>query len=574
MFFEKRKELIMRKQILQYNNFYIGLFLALILGVHSNNYVLSQEVVNFPLNQESFWYNENYSAYYVSSGFNSPDGVEVKWQNAEWVKCVRTGKTWDCDQPLMTDPSYPPYAPTQGDANNVYIYIHGNDVIRLDSVFDYKNQLTLEICGELYIANIEIDVPVPFVEMEAIVNNLDSTVNLSGSYTSFTSLSDFDEKEVGFSIVPAQGYYEIYSPVHFLPLEGFDFDYNENTSINNDGDSIYHAIFNLNSVGQWRDSNGDLQVFNPDLAYNVVAYAVNDAGYGFSNLDSIIFSETTKSSETFADLKEEVIEDEEDNMNIFNGFRLWICENGLLELGAISVKNNAEFHVDGTFIVTEAIIEAGNNYCFTGTGIIADSYEYLEHPDVNELPFPGDGLANNCPGFDGVPLPVELMSFSYKSSPEFLELEWVTATEINNDFFTIERSSDLYAWEIVGYVQGVGTTSEMQHYSYRDHSPREGISYYRLKQTDFDGKFEYFDPLSVIYMPGADGLDFRVARHPDQWTIFVPGEGAYHIEMYDLTGRKIYSDMVVNNITIPAPGQTVVVRVFNDRNHSASRVVM
>ncbi|RYM33477.1 T9SS type A sorting domain-containing protein [Brumimicrobium glaciale] len=96
-------------------------------------------------------------------------------------------------------------------------------------------------------------------------------------------------------------------------------------------------------------------------------------------------------------------------------------------------------------------------------------------------------------------LPIELISFSaqadeYKS---VVNLNWVTASETNNDFFTIERSSNGLNWETLSNIDGAGNSSSKSIYSYLDKNPFYGVSYYRLKQTDFDGLFEYFPVKSV-----------------------------------------------------------------------------
>ncbi len=91
------------------------------------------------------------------------------------------------------------------------------------------------------------------------------------------------------------------------------------------------------------------------------------------------------------------------------------------------------------------------------------------------------------------PLPVELISFEANPVNEKVILNWSTASELNNDFFTVERSVDLENFEEVVRVDGNGTTSQLTRYVAVDDKPYGGVSYYRLKQTDFDGKFEYFD---------------------------------------------------------------------------------
>ena len=88
-------------------------------------------------------------------------------------------------------------------------------------------------------------------------------------------------------------------------------------------------------------------------------------------------------------------------------------------------------------------------------------------------------------------LPVELLSFEGFSQKNSIFLDWSTATEINNDGFYIERSSDIENWEDIDFINGNGTSLEKQFYQYEDQSPLFGANYYRLKQMDFDGKYEY-----------------------------------------------------------------------------------
>lgn len=83
------------------------------------------------------------------------------------------------------------------------------------------------------------------------------------------------------------------------------------------------------------------------------------------------------------------------------------------------------------------------------------------------------------------------------------------ASEINNNFFTIERSVDAINWVNIGQINGAGNSNTLNHYYWIDSKPLQGTSYYRLKQTDYDGKFKYYDPKSancdflygVIYTP-------------------------------------------------------------------------
>jgi hypothetical protein len=89
-------------------------------------------------------------------------------------------------------------------------------------------------------------------------------------------------------------------------------------------------------------------------------------------------------------------------------------------------------------------------------------------------------------------LPIELLSFTSSCDNEMgIVLEWLTATELNNDFFTIERSIDAINFESIGEVQGQGNSAYQHTYYFRDMISNGGITYYRLKQTDFNGAFTY-----------------------------------------------------------------------------------
>lgn len=89
------------------------------------------------------------------------------------------------------------------------------------------------------------------------------------------------------------------------------------------------------------------------------------------------------------------------------------------------------------------------------------------------------------------PLPIELVSFSAEAQQADVKLQWTTASELNNDFFTIQRSQDAENWEDIIDVKGAGNSNERIEYEIIDGLPYSGVSYYRLKQTDFDKKYSY-----------------------------------------------------------------------------------
>ena len=102
------------------------------------------------------------------------------------------------------------------------------------------------------------------------------------------------------------------------------------------------------------------------------------------------------------------------------------------------------------------------------------------------------------------PLPVELVSFNVMIVKDIVELNWTTATEVNNYGFEIERASvdtqDTVSpqWENIGFVQGSGTSYSPKFYEFVDNTPPFGKLKYRLRQIDLDGKFEYYNIIAQV----------------------------------------------------------------------------
>ena len=89
----------------------------------------------------------------------------------------------------------------------------------------------------------------------------------------------------------------------------------------------------------------------------------------------------------------------------------------------------------------------------------------------------------------GTPLPIELISFNADCHNNTVLLSWATASEINNAYFTIQRSMDGITFSDLVFINGKGNSNTLSNYSYLDKNPLNGLTYYRLKQTDFNGDF-------------------------------------------------------------------------------------
>ena len=149
------------------------------------------------------------------------------------------------------------------------------------------------------------------------------------------------------------------------------------------------------------------------------------------------------------------------------------------------------------------------------------------------------------------PLPIELVFFKASVSDNHVKLDWETASESNNDFFTIERSSDLEVFEQVLTKKGQGNSNEVNNYSAIDRSPYLGRSYYRLKQTDYDGKFTYSDVVRVDVEPGA--LSMKVYANPvkdKSVTVEIHGLAKYQevpAGIYNAQGQLVYEVTLMAN---------------------------
>tara|TARA_B100000809_G_C15139852_1_gene532593 strand:- start:5504 stop:7291 length:1788 start_codon:yes stop_codon:yes gene_type:complete len=146
--------------------------------------------------------------------------------------------------------------------------------------------------------------------------------------------------------------------------------------------------------------------------------------------------------------------------------------------------------------------------------------------------------------FNASPLPVDLIDFSVQIVEANVEVLWSTATEINNNFFTIEKSTDAINFEFVGEVTGAGNSNSLQEYTYIDDNLLEGVSYYRLKQTDFDDEFKYFSPKTINSKSSGEGLKIRgVTPNPFsiQFTLSIESENAGIAEftMFNINGTIV-----------------------------------
>ena len=142
-------------------------------------------------------------------------------------------------------------------------------------------------------------------------------------------------------------------------------------------------------------------------------------------------------------------------------------------------------------------------------------------------------------------LPVELLDFtaSIQEVQGQVLLQWRTATEINNDFFIVEKSLDGLSWAALGSLPGHVTSASILSYEFRDPRPERGWVYYRLRQIDLDAR-EQYSPVVRVYVPyGEENFSLNVFPNPAHHQIQIEGQlsGIHTMMVYDAWGRLIRS---------------------------------
>jgi hypothetical protein len=145
-------------------------------------------------------------------------------------------------------------------------------------------------------------------------------------------------------------------------------------------------------------------------------------------------------------------------------------------------------------------------------------------------------------------LPIKLVFFEASiTAVNTVKLDWQTASEINNDFFSIERSIDALDWETIERIEGAGNSFNLSNYALFDNRPFLGVSYYRLKQTDFDGQFEY----SKIRAVTIQNLQILIYPNPATNQVTIDGNSLElgDITIYNILGEELTSFRLSSQIT-------------------------
>jgi hypothetical protein len=146
----------------------------------------------------------------------------------------------------------------------------------------------------------------------------------------------------------------------------------------------------------------------------------------------------------------------------------------------------------------------------------------------------------------GQTLPISLISFTFEKAENAIVFNWQTASETNNDYFTLERSLDAVHFQTIGIVRGAGNSNIIKDYQFIDNGIEiNQIYYYRLKQTDYDGKFSY--SRVIIVNPNVSETQL-LKNYIANGNLIIDIQSAYdqnmQIDLFDISGKLIQSNRI------------------------------
>ena len=314
----------------------------------------------------------------------------------------------------------------------------------------------------------------------------------------------------------------------------------------------------ISSIGEITTSSKGVRVINGLLTnhgiFNIKSLEVKPAGVvtlsGKSTFDNKFFIEgicNLDSNLTITDANLELKAGGIMNFNTGSNLNLL---NGNISNNGLTAFNIACVHVyNGSWSnnVTGALTGVGFANLLSGgitnNGAWSVNVEWCATSSGTGLPIPQNCTANPC----SILLPTALVSFDVVVNWTTATLNWTTASEINNDFFTVERSIDGSNFEEIIWIQGAGNSNHTLHYEAIDNNQMNGLVYYRLKQTDFDGEFRY----SEIILVEMNTIVSSTSVFPNPFkegVLNISGISSEDEEMtlvfYNQLGDKIYSTLI------------------------------
>lgn len=257
-----------------------------------------------------------------------------------------------------------------------------------------------------------------------------------------------------------------------------------------------------------------------------------------------------------------------------NGSIVYIETGGkLIVLGNLTNKNNSnDISIDGYLTIIGTLSNGTNSDIFGNGNITASSYS----GSCCIMGYPPSSLSGGTIIQDSILLPISLFKFEANYDKDKVHLYWLTASEVNNAYFTIEKSDNLTKWIITNKIAGAGNSNQLLEYNCIDDYDYL-FDYYRLKQTDYDGKFTYSN---TIYVKKENSNDLSilldVVKLGSDVELIIDGvSGHMSIELINTYGQPYCQKSVdcIDNVhscvvkcVKPAiPGTYFIVLKINDR---------
>lgn len=200
---------------------------------------------------------------------------------------------------------------------------------------------------------------------------------------------------------------------------------------------------------------------------------------------------------------------------------------GIADCNSYPLPQDCSYSISATEQANVAGVAASEVYIL----LVTNFASVVQSISLTEAP--GMTATTNC----AIVLGVDFAQLSGKRIAEGVQLSWLTTSELNNDYFAVERSTDGIVWTAFDVVNGAGTTSELQSYSSIDRNAGTGINYYRVKQFDFNGKIQFSDVITV-----SNDVNVTLFPNPADNLVQVASSDFFNtITISDLRGNVVYT---------------------------------
>ncbi|MEP0365635.1 MAG: T9SS type A sorting domain-containing protein [Cyclobacteriaceae bacterium] len=255
------------------------------------------------------------------------------------------------------------------------------------------------------------------------------------------------------------------------------------------------------------------------------------------------------------------------DVSVFSAGSAYVAEGGTFQINGDYDNGGLVFSgdtgVDGNMTVTGTFTNNSTGSVDVGDNATMQFGDFQDNGGTLSAPEGEEGCENGgCCGGGCASLPIQLLSFSATEWNGNALLEWKTGSEIDNDHFEIQKATfSNPTFSTIGMIEGNGTTTDTQHYSFVDEDFRED-SYYRLVQYDFDGQNENFKMKTLIKSLSANELeDIHIYPNPSPGNITISGAAFTSYQIFDHTGKLLWAE----NQTIPQLAQQNINQILETR---------